>query len=275
MSEVTLGQYYPGNSIIHRLDPRVKLFATLVFIVLLFITNNIFGFGLLAIVLAATVIASEVPFVKLLKGIRGILFILIFSAIFNLFLTDGIILVHVGVFKITDQGIYRAVFIAVRLIFLVIGTSIMTLTTTPNNLADGLEKAFSFLKVIKFPVHEMAMMMSLALRFIPTLIEETDKIKKAQMARGADFESGNIFRRAKSLIPILIPLFISSIKRAVNLAQAMEARCYNGGNRTKLHPLQYKMRDAVGYICCFALIAVTIGLNISMEHLRLLLLTFM
>lgn len=275
MSEVTLGQYYPGNSIIHRLDPRVKLFATLVFIVLLFITNNILGFGLLAIVLAAAVIASEVPFVKLLKGIRGILFILIFSAIFNLFLTDGIILVHVGVFKITDQGIYRAVFIAVRLIFLVIGTSIMTLTTTPNNLADGLEKAFSFLKVIKFPVHEMAMMMSLALRFIPTLIEETDKIKKAQVARGADFESGNIFRRAKSLIPILIPLFISSIKRAVNLAQAMEARCYNGGNRTKLHPLQYKTRDAVGYVCCFALTAVTVCLNISMGHLRLLLLTFM
>lgn len=275
MSEVTLGQYYPGNSIIHRLDPRVKLFATLVFIVLLFITNNLFGFGLLAIVLAAAVIASEVPFVKLLKGIRGILFILIFSAIFNLFLTDGIVLVHFGVFKITDQGIYRAVFIAVRLIFLVIGTSIMTLTTTPNNLADGLEKAFSFLKVVKFPVHEMAMMMSLALRFIPTLIEETDKIKKAQMARGADFESGNIFRRAKSLIPILIPLFISSIKRAVNLAQAMEARCYNGGNRTKLHPLQYKMRDAVGYFCCFALIAVTVCLNISMGHFRLLLLTFM
>lgn len=267
MSDFTIGQYYPEESIIHRLDPRVKLFGTLVFIVMLFVTNNFLGFVLMALYLTVVVALSKLPFLKVLKGIRGILFILILSAVLNLFLTPGkVVLFHWQFFRITDEGVVRCSFIIVRLLLLVIATSIMTLTTKPNDLADGMEKALGFLKVIKVPVHEIAMIMSLALRFIPTLMEETDRIKKAQMARGADFESGNIIKRVKSLLPILIPLFVSSIKRAVNLAQAMEARCYNGGNRTKLHPLKYKKRDAVSYLCCFVVIASVIVVNILVVH---------
>ncbi|MBR3173248.1 MAG: energy-coupling factor transporter transmembrane protein EcfT, partial [Eubacterium sp.] len=169
---------------------------------------------------------------------------------------------HWWIFTITSEGLVRSAYLVVRLVLLVLSTSVMTLTTKPNDLSDGLEKALGFLKVIRVPVHEIAMIMSLALRFIPTLMEETERIKKAQMARGADFESGNMLKRAKSLIPILIPLFVSSIKRAVNLAQAMEARCYNGGNRTKLHPLQYKKRDAMSYIFCGVIIASVIVVNV-------------
>lgn len=263
MSEFTIGQYYPENSIIHRLDPRVKLFGTLVFIVMLFVVNNFIGFGLMALYLFVIVKMSRIPFRKVLKGVRGIIIILIISALLNIFFTPGKHEVaHWWIFTITSEGLVRSAYLVVRLVLLVLSTSVMTLTTKPNDLSDGLEKALGFLKVIRVPVHEIAMIMSLALRFIPTLMEETERIKKAQMARGADFESGNMFKRAKSLIPILIPLFVSSIKRAVNLAQAMEARCYNGGNRTKLHPLKYKKRDAMSYIFCGVIIASVIVVNV-------------
>lgn len=263
MSEFTIGQYYPENSIIHRLDPRVKLFGTLVFIVMLFVVNNFIGFGLMALYLFVVVKMSRIPFRKVLKGVRGIIIILIISALLNIFFTPGKHEVaHWWIFTITSEGLVRSAYLVVRLVLLVLSTSVMTLTTKPNDLSDGLEKALGFLKVIRVPVHEIAMIMSLALRFIPTLMEETERIKKAQMARGADFESGNMLKRAKSLIPILIPLFVSSIKRAVNLAQAMEARCYNGGNRTKLHPLKYKKRDAMSYIFCGVIIASVIVVNV-------------
>ncbi len=263
MSEFTIGQYYPENSIIHRLDPRVKLFGTLVFIVMLFVVNNFIGFGLMALYLFVVVKMSRIPFRKVIKGVRGIIIILIISALLNIFFTPGKHEVaHWWIFTITSEGLVRSAYLVVRLVLLVLSTSVMTLTTKPNDLSDGLEKALGFLKVIRVPVHEIAMIMSLALRFIPTLMEETERIKKAQMARGADFESGNMFKRAKSLIPILIPLFVSSIKRAVNLAQAMEARCYNGGNRTKLHPLKYKRRDAMSYIFCGVIIASVIVVNV-------------
>ncbi len=263
MSEFTIGQYYPENSIIHRLDPRVKLFGTLVFIVMLFVVNNFIGFGLMALYLFVVVKMSRIPFRKVIKGVRGIIIILIISALLNIFFTPGKHEVaHWWIFTITSEGLVRSAYLVVRLVLLVLSTSVMTLTTKPNDLSDGLEKALGFLKVIRVPVHEIAMIMSLALRFIPTLMEETERIKKAQMARGADFESGNMLKRAKSLIPILIPLFVSSIKRAVNLAQAMEARCYNGGNRTKLHPLKYKKRDAMSYVFCGVIIASVIVVNV-------------
>ncbi len=261
MANITIGQYYPENSIIHKLDPRVKLFGTLVFIVLLFLIKNIWGYVLFTFFMAAIIKTSKVPFKKLLKGIRGILFILLFSAVFNVFLTPGDVILKFWILTITKEGLIKGGFIAIRLVYLVICTSIMTLTTTPNDLADGLEKAFGFLNVIKFPVHEIAMIMSLALRFIPTLMEETEKITKAQKARGAQFDTGNILQKAKSLIPILIPLFISSIRRALELATAMEARCYHGGKRTKMKPLKYVKRDYLAYGAYFVMIAAVIGVN--------------
>lgn len=261
MANITIGQYYPENSIIHKLDPRVKLFGTLVFIVLLFMIKNVWGYALFTVFMIAVIKASKVPFKKLLKGVRGILFILLFSAILNVFLTPGHVIVEWWMISITKEGLIKGGFIAIRLVYLVICTSIMTLTTTPNDLADGLEKAFGFLKVIKFPVHEIAMIMSLALRFIPTLIEETEKITKAQKARGAQFDTGNILQKAKSLIPILIPLFISSIRRALDLATAMEARCYHGGKRTKMKPLKYVKRDYLAYGSYLVMVATIIGTN--------------
>lgn len=261
MANITIGQYYPENSIIHKLDPRVKLFGTMVLIVLLFMIKNVWGYALFTVFMAAIIKASKVPFGKLIKGVRGILFILLFSAVLNVFLTPGHVLVEFWIITITKEGLMKGGFIAIRLVYLVICTSIMTLTTTPNDLADGLEKAFGFLKVIKFPVHEIAMIMSLALRFIPTLMEETDKITKAQKARGAQFDTGNILQKAKSLIPILIPLFISSIRRALDLATAMEARCYHSGERTKMKPLKYVRKDYVAYGSYVVMIAVVLGAN--------------
>ena len=262
MSDFTIGQYYPEKSIIHKLDPRVKLFGTLVFIVMLFVVNNFVGFALMALYLFAIVKCSRIPFRKVVKGVRGIIIILIVSALLNMFFTPGKVVFHWWIFTVSAEGLIRSAYLVIRLILLVLSTSVMTLTTKPNDLADGMEKALGFLKVIRVPVHEIAMIMSLALRFIPTLMDETERIKKAQMARGADFETGNIFKRAKSLVPILVPLFVSSIKKAVNLAQAMEARCYNGGNRTKLHPLKYARRDAISYVFCAVIIASVIVVNI-------------
>lgn len=270
MADITIGQYYPEDSVIHKLDPRVKLFGTLVFVVMVFVINNIIGYGLITLFLGIVIKMSKVPFKKMMKGIRGIIFIMLLSVVFNVFLTPGDVVIHFLIFTITKQGIIKGIYMAIRLVLLVVGTSVMTLTTTPNDLADGLEKSFGILNVIKFPVHEIAMVMSLALRFIPTLMEETDKITKAQKARGASFDTGNILQRAKSLIPILIPLFVSSIRRAADLATAMEARCYHGGERTKMKPLSYNRPDAYAYVVCFLIIAITLGANFMVNNITAL-----
>ena len=262
--DITIGQYYQVDSIIHRLDPRVKLLATLIYVISLFIVNSPIGYGVAVIFLIACIAMSKVPAKFMLKGLKSIVFVLAFSAIFIVLFTSGEhIIFRYGIIKISREGIFNAIEMVVRLILLLVGSSVMTLTTTPTDLADGLEKAFGFLKVIKVPVHEMAMMISIAFRFIPILIEETDKIMKAQIARGADFESGGLIKKAKSLIPLLVPLLISAIKRALDLATAMEARCYNGGEgRTKMKPLKYKKCDYVAYVVQGIYLGIVIGTNI-------------
>ena len=248
--DITIGQYYPADSVLHRLDPRVKLVGTLTFLISLFLFNNLIGYVVAGLFLATMIKISKVPFSFIVRGLKTIVILMLFTVVFNLFLTDGTILWQWKFIKITIEGIETAIFMALRLTFLIIGSSLMTLTTTPNNLTDGMEKMLRPLRVIKVPVHEVAMMMSIALRFIPILLEETDKIMKAQIARGADFESGNIFKRAKALVPLLVPLFISAFRRANDLAMAMEARCYRGGEgRTKMKPLKYKRRDYIAYLC--------------------------
>ncbi len=247
--EVTIGQYYPVDSILHRLDPRVKLLATLLYLLSLFMMNSWTGYAFGALALCILIKLSNVPVKFMTKGLRGILFVLLLSVSFNLFLTPGTEIFRFGILKITREGLHIASMMAVRLIMLVMGSSLMTLTTTPNQLTDGLERGLRFLNKVNVPVHEIAMMMSIALRFIPILVEETDKIMKAQQARGADFESGNIIRRAQAMVPILVPLFISAFRRANDLAMAMEARCYHGGEgRTKMKPLHYEKRDRRAYM---------------------------
>lgn len=246
--DITLGQYYQTDSIIHRLDPRVKLTATILYIISLFVFDTIPGYITAAVFLAVIIKLSKVPFKFMVRGMKAIVFLLLITAVFNMFLTPGEALVTFWKLKITKEGVKTAVTMAIRLVFLVIGSSIMTLTTTPNHLTDGMEKMMSPLKRLKVPVHEIAMMMSIALRFIPILLEETDKIMKAQIARGADFESGNLIKKAKSMVPLLVPLFISAFRRANDLAMAMEARCYRGGeHRTKMKPLHYEKRDYLAY----------------------------
>ena len=256
LKDITLGQYYQTDSVIHRLDPRVKLAGTVIFIISLFCFNRGWGYIVAAVFLFIAIKLSKVPFKFMVKGMRSILFLLMITVVFNLFLTPGEVVFTLWKLQITKEGIKVAVFMVIRLAMLLIGSSIMTLTTTPNNLTDGMEKAMSPLKLLKLPVHEIAMMMSIALRFIPILMEETDKIMKAQLARGADFESGNIFKKAKAMVPLLVPLFISAFRRANDLAMAMEARCYRGGNgRTKMKPLVYKKRDAIAYLVLFFYLA--------------------
>ena len=263
LRDITLGQYYQTDSVIHRLDPRVKLVTTICFIVSLFVVDNFIGYLIAGIFLAMVIKLSKVPLKYMLRGMKSIVFLLIIAVVFNLFLTPGEAVVTFWKIKITMEGIRQAVFMAIRLIFLIMGSSIMTLTTTPNNLTDGMEKLLGPLRIFRVPVHEIAMMMSIALRFIPILLEETDKIMKAQIARGADFESGNLIKKAKSLVPLLVPLFISAFRRANDLAMAMEARCYRGGeNRTKMKPLQYKRRDCIAYLTLACYLAVCIGANI-------------
>jgi energy-coupling factor transport system permease protein len=265
--DITIGQYYQVDSIIHRLDPRVKLLATLIYVISLFIVNSPIGYGIAVLFLIICVAMSKVPVKYVLKGLKSLVFILLFSATFIVLFTSGEhIIFKYGIIKISREGIFNAIEMVVRLTLLLIGSSVMTLTTTPTDLADGLEKAFGFLKVIKVPVHEMAMMISIAFRFIPILIEETDKIMKAQIARGADFESGGLIKKAKSLIPLLVPLLISAIKRALDLATAMEARCYNGGDgRTKMKPLKYKKCDYVAYGVQAGYLVVIIVTNIVVK----------
>ncbi len=248
LRDITLGQYYQTDSVIHRLDPRVKLAATVLFIISLFVFDGIAGYVVAAVFLAIVIRLSRVPFRFMVKGMKAIIFLLLITVLFNLFLTPGEPLVSLWRLTITREGVRLAVFLAIRLCFLIIGSSVMTLTTTPNQLTDGMERLLRPLRRIRVPVHEVAMMMSIALRFIPILMEETDKIMKAQMARCADFESGNVIKKAKSLVPLLVPLFISAFRRANDLAMAMEARCYRGGdNRTKMKPLHYARRDYIAY----------------------------
>ncbi len=260
LREITLGQYYQTESLIHRLDPRVKLVATLVYILSLFLTEEPLGYGIALLFLVLVIRLSKVPFRFMIRGMKSILFLLLLTVAFNLFLTPGEPLITLWKLTITKEGLKVAVLMAVRLTFLIIGSSVMTLTTTPNHLTDGMERLLKPFRKVRVPVHEIAMMMSIALRFIPILMEETDKIMKAQIARGADFESGNIIKKAKALVPLLVPLFISAFRRANDLAMAMEARCYRGGdNRTKMKPLVYTQADRLAYttlILYFALILV-------------------
>ena len=258
LRDITLGQYYPADSVIHKLDPRVKLFCTMIYIISLFCFRGAAALGVATVFLAAVIWLSHVPLKFMIKGLRAILILMLITGLFNLFLTPGEPVVTFWIFKITAEGAANALIMVIRLTYLILGTSIMTLTTTPNQLTDGLEKALMPLSKIGVPVHVVAMMMSIALRFIPILIEETDKIMKAQMARGADFESGNLLKRVKNMIPLLVPLFVSAFRRANDLAMAMEARCYHGGEgRTKVKPLRYEGRDMLAYLAVilyFALI---------------------
>ena len=262
--DITIGQYYPADSAIHKLDPRVKLFSTMIYIIALFTFRGILAWGIITAALIAVVHISKVPFKFIVKGLKAIVVILIITAIFNLLLTPGdTVYWQYGPFKLTDTGIVNAVTMMIRLIYLIVGTSLMTLTTTPNQLTDGLETSLAPLNKLHVPVHAIAMMMSIALRFIPILIEETDKSMKAQMARGADFENGNIIKRAKAMVPILVPLFVSAFRRANELAMAMEARCYHGSEgRTKMKPLKYAKRDKIAYLCMFAYLGVLILIKI-------------
>ena len=266
--DITVGQYYRTDSILHRLDPRVKLLGVVVYIAAVFVISNIFALIGMLIVLGVLIALSKVPLSYILRGMKMILFLMIVAVFFNLFFTDGEILWQWWIFKISREGILRAVFFAVRLMLVVVGASLLTYTTTPTTLTGGLEKVFSPLKAIKFPAHEMAMMMSIALRFIPILTEETDKIMKAQSARGADFDSGNIIQKAKALVPILVPLFVSAFRRANDLAMAMEARCYHGGEgRTKMKPLRYGRRDLLAYLAMLLYLVVLISVNLLAKEI--------
>ena len=256
LRDITLGQYYPANSVIHKLDPRVKLFGTMIYIISLFSFKGVAALAVATIFLFGVIKASKVPFKFMVKGLKTIMVLMLITAMFNIFMTPGETLVSFWVLKISKEGIKNAALMAIRLTYLILGTSIMTLTTTPNQLTDGLEKSMMPLSKIGVPVHAIAMMMSIALRFIPILIEETDKIMKAQMARGADFESGNLMKKVKSMIPLLVPLFVSAFRRADDLAMAMEARCYHGGSgRTKMKPLRYEGRDKKAYLIIIVYLA--------------------
>lgn len=262
LRDITIGQYYQTDSIIHRLDPRVKLGGTLLYIITLFFIGNVWGYLLATLALWTVIKLSKVPFGFIVRGMRSIGFLLAITIIFNMFLTPGEAIVSFWIFKLTKEGLRTALFMGWRLCLLIIGSSLMTLTTTPNQLTDGMEKALHPLNKIGIPVHEIAMMMSISLRFIPILLEETDKIMKAQIARGADFESGNLVQKAKAMVPLLVPLFISAFRRANDLAMAMESRCYRGGEgRTKMKPLIYQKEDKTAYICIIAFLALTIWIG--------------
>lgn len=268
LKDMTLGQYYPGNSKVHRLDPRVKLLGTLVFIVSLFAFGSIPAYILATIAIAVVVGTSHVPLKVILKGLKPIFILMLITIVFNLFLTPGRAVFQVWKLKITDQGISFAIHMAVRLTYLIIGSSILTFTTTPNALTDGLETGLRWMKIFRVPVHEIAMMMSIALRFIPILMDETDKIMRAQEARGADFHSGGVFQRVKAMVPLLVPLFVSAFRRANDLALAMESRGYHGGEgRTKMKPLVYRRLDYAAYLAMALYLAIQIALKAA--HVRI------
>ena len=262
LKDITLGQYFPGNSFIHRLDPRIKILSVIIYITVIFCIKNFLGYGALVLFTSFVIFLSKIPVKFVIKGLKPIMVFVVITALFNLFLTDGKILWQWGFVKITNEGLLAAAYMVLRLFFLVLGTSLLTLTTSPITLTDGIENLLSPFKKIGVPAHEFAMMMTIALRFVPTLLEETDKIIKAQTARGADFESGNIVNRAKAMIPILIPLFISAFRRADDLAVAMECRCYRGGeNRTRLRELKFSFRDGICFVVVIAFSVLIIFTN--------------
>lgn len=262
--DITIGQYYPAESLIHKLDPRTKLVGTVGFIVSVFLFHTFSGYAVATLFLAGMILLSKVPVKFIFKGLKTIFMLLLITIFFNMILTPGEVLWKLGFIKVTKEGLVLAGTMAIRLVYLVIGSSIMTLTTTPNQLTDGLERLLRPLNKIHVPVHDIAMMMSIALRFIPILLEETDKIMKAQIARGADFENGNLIQKAKNMVPLLVPLFISAFRRANDLAMAMEARCYHGGdNRTQMKPLRYKKADHIAYLVLAAYLAVAIGFRVA------------
>ncbi len=260
LKDITLGQYFPGSSPVHKLDPRTKLIAVVLYIVALFLARWFVSYAVMFLALAVSVAVSRVPLRSILRGMKPVVFILIFTAVLNLFYTPGeTVLARFWVLTITLEGVFQAFFMVVRILMLIAGTFLLTYTTSPIMLTDGLEALLGPLKRLRVPVHELAMMMSIALRFIPTLIEETDKIMSAQRARGADFESGSLLQRAKALLPLLVPLFISAFRRADELATAMECRCYHGGQgRTRLRQLKYQGRD-VFTLLLFALLTAGVG----------------
>ncbi|OON97476.1 MAG: transporter [Epulopiscium sp. Nele67-Bin005] len=260
LRDITIGQYYPVDSKIHRLDPRTKILLTMIYIFGLFMLDTFWGYGAVILYLLMVINESKVPLRFMLKGLRGIVFILFFTAALNIFFTGGeIILAQFWIITITLEGVILAIEVGLRLILLIIGSSILTLTTSPIRLTDGIESLLNPFKKIGVPAHEIAMMMSIALRFIPILLEETDKIMKAQMARGADFESGNVVQRAKAMVPIMVPLFISAFRRAEDLAMAMEARCYRGGEgRTRMNALKYQASDKIAFIIGIIFIGICI-----------------
>lgn len=256
LKDITIGQYLPGHSFLHRLDPRTKILAVLFYMISLFVVNNFGGLGAMLALSVVVVLISRIPLKFFFRGIKAIVFIVLLTVALQMFMTPGETLWQWGFLTITKEGIRQAVFMGTRLVLLVSVTSILTLTTTPISLTDGIENLLNPFRRFGMPAHELAMMMTVALRFIPTLIEETDKIMKAQAARGADFESGNLLERAKAMIPLLVPLFLSAFKRAEELAMAMEARCYHGGeNRTRLHELHYGQVDAIAGAVCFCMVA--------------------
>ena len=264
LKDITLGQFFPGNTLVHKLDPRTKLLCVVLYIVALFVAKGVVSYALVAAVLLLSIRVSRVGWKALTKGLKPILIVIAFTAAMNLFFNEGTPIADVWLLRrITWEGLERAIFMVLRIVMLIMGTFLVTYTTSPISLTDGLESLLSPLKKLHFPVHELAMMMSIALRFIPTLIEETDKIMSAQKARGADFESGSLFQRAKALVPILVPLFISAFRRADELATAMECRCYHGGEgRTALHVLRYEKRDFAVMALFAALVAAVIVLKV-------------
>lgn len=263
LTDITLGQYIPRESVVHNLDPRVKIISTFIFIIAVFLVNSPAAYLFLFLSVAVLIGLSRIRYATVLKSIRPIVFLILFTAVINVFMTTtGNVLFQAGFVKITDVGVKNAVTMALRLVFLVTGTSMLTYTTSPILLTDGIENLLNPLKKIGVPAHELAMMMTIALRFIPTLLEETDKIIKAQKARGADFESGNLIRRAKALIPILVPLFINAFRRADELAMAMECRCYRGGEgRTRLRSLKICGRDISALIIIVLFVCGIVLLN--------------
>ena len=265
LKDITLGQYFPGNSVVHRLDPRTKLILLIVYIVALFLAVNWVSYAVMAAFLVFVVKISTIPPKSIVKGMKPLLMILVFTGVLNIFFTvgEGEPLIDFWIFTIYTDGLVRAIFMVVRILLLISGTFLLTYTTSPISLTDGLESLMNPLKVLKVPVHELSMMMCIALRFIPTLIEETDKIMAAQKARGADFESGNLMDKAKALVPILVPLFISAFRRADELATAMECRCYQGGDgRTKMKLLRYNLLDFKAFGVGAVLFAVIIVLRV-------------
>lgn len=260
LKDITIGQYVKGNSILHRLDPRTKIFGMIAIMVALFIVNNWVGLLYTALVVFAILFLSQVPLKFYIKGVRPLLIIIIFTMVIQLFMTPGTVIWQWGILHITSEGVRRAIFMCARLVLLVMTTSVLTLTTTPIVLTDAVENLLSPFKRFGVPAHELAMMMTIALRFIPTLIDETDKIMSAQKARGAAFDEGNVMDRARALLPILVPLFLSAINRANELAMAMEARCYHGGEgRTRLHELHYEKPDRLSGIVLVVILAVAVA----------------